>query len=86
MEKFYFKNVVCIFREERRRPEKHLGQSLWGVRDARVGAKEKNWPRRDSNACLQKRDRNSWISSSIFKSLQREEQEKEKKNDLKLMT
>ena len=58
----------------------YRGDLQWGVRDMRLRAKENNWPRRDSNAYLQKKDRNSWISSSILKSLQTDSKVKEKKN------
>ena len=63
----------------------YKGDLRWGVRDARLRAKEKNWPRKDSNAYLQNHDRNSWIASSIRKSLQTELKANEKKNYIKLM-
>ena len=48
----------------------YKGDLQWGVRDDRFRAKEKNWPRKDSNAYLQKKDRNSWIAFAVLKSLQ----------------
>ena len=48
----------------------YKGDLQWGVRDERLRAKEDNWPRKDSNAYLQKKDRNSWIAFAILKSLQ----------------
>ena len=48
----------------------YKGDLKWGVRDERFKAKENNWPRKDSNAYLQKKDRNSWIAFAILKSLQ----------------
>jgi hypothetical protein len=57
----------------------------WGVRDMRLRAKENNWQRKDSNAYLQKKDRNSWIASSILKSLQTDSKVKEKNDYIKLM-
>ena len=61
----------------------YRGDLQWGVRDMRFRAKETNWPRRDSNAYLQKKDRNSWIASSILKSLQTDAKVKEKNNYVK---
>ena len=61
----------------------YKGDLQWGVRDMRLRAKENNWPRKDSNAYLQKKDRNSWISSSILKSLQTDSKVKEKNNYVK---
>ena len=63
----------------------YRGDEKWGVRDVRLRAKANNWPRKDSNACFQKKDRNSWIASSILKSLQAEAKLKEKKNYIKQM-
>ena len=40
----------------------YRGDLKWGVRDARLKAKEKNWPKKDTS---QSQDRNSWISSSL---------------------
>ena len=62
----------------------YKGDLQWGVRDERFRAKEKNWPRRDSNAYMQLKDRNSWIASSILKSLQTDSKVKEKQKYLKL--
>jgi regulatory protein YycI of two-component signal transduction system YycFG len=56
------------------------GDLKWGVRDARLRAQEKNWPRRDSNAYLQQQDRNSWISFSLLKSFQTNAKISEKKH------
>ena len=50
----------------------YRGDLRYGVRDARMKAKEKNWPRKESNAFLQKQDRNTWIAGSILKSFQSE--------------
>ena len=47
----------------------YKGDLKWGVRDARLQAKEKNWPKMDGNSYLQKHDRNSWIASCVRKSL-----------------
>ena len=47
----------------------YRGDLKWGVRDARLQAKEKNWPRMDTNSYLQKHDRNSWVASCVRKSL-----------------
>jgi hypothetical protein len=63
----------------------YQGDERRGVRDVRLKSKANNWPRKDSNACFQKRDRNSWIASSILKSLMAEAKSKEKKNYAKLM-
>ena len=50
----------------------YKGDLKYGVRDVRFQAKEKCWPRKDGNAFLQKRDRNSWIAGTILKSFQAE--------------
>ena len=63
----------------------YKGDLQWGVRDMRLRAREKNWPRRDSNAYMQKKDRNSWIASSLLKSLQTDFKVKEKSKYVKLM-
>ena len=63
----------------------YRGDLQWGVRDIRLRAKENNWPRRDSNAYMQKKDRNSWIASSLLKSLQTDSKVKEKNKYIKLM-
>ena len=63
----------------------YKGDLQWGVRDMRLRAREKNWPRRDSNAYMQKKDRNSWIASSLLKSLQTDSKVKEKNKYVKLM-
>ena len=63
----------------------YRGDLQWGVRDVRFRAKEKGWPRMDSNSYMQKKDRNSWIASSILRSLKSELKVKEKKNYVKLM-
>ena len=62
----------------------YKGDLQWGVRDVRLTAKEKNWPRGDSKAYMQMKDRNSWIAASILKSLQTEAKAKEKKKYIKL--
>ena len=62
----------------------YQGDLRHGVRDARLKAKEKNWPRVDSTAYLQQQDRNSWIASSLLKSFQTEAKGKEKKTYIKL--
>ena len=62
----------------------YKGDLQWGVRDERFRAKEKNWPRKDSNAYMQLKDRNSWIASSILKSLQTDSKVKEKQKYIKL--
>jgi hypothetical protein len=62
----------------------YKGDLQWGVRDVRLRAKENNWPRRDSNAYMQMKDRNSWIASSILKSLQTDAKTKEKKTNVKV--
>ena len=46
----------------------YKGDMKWGVRDVRLKAKERNWPRRENNAYLRDNDRNSWISCSLLKS------------------
>ena len=48
----------------------YKGDLKWGVRDDRLRAKENNWPRKDSNAYLQKKDRSSWIAFAILRSIQ----------------
>ena len=63
----------------------YKGDLRWGVRDARLKSKEKNWPRKESNAYVQSNDRNSWIASSLRKSFQSEVKTSEKKNYLKLI-
>jgi hypothetical protein len=57
----------------------YQGDLRFGVRDARLKAKEKNWPRGDSSACSRSQDRNSWIAGSFLKSLQTEAKTIEKK-------
>ena len=44
----------------------YKGDLRWGIRDARLRAKENNWPRKDRND--KNKDRNSWIASSIRQS------------------
>ena len=61
-----------------------MGDLRYGVRDARMKAKEKNWPRVDSIAYLQKKDRSSWIASSFLKSFQSQAKGKEKRNYMRL--
>ena len=61
----------------------YKGDLKWGVRDARQKAKEKNWPRKDSNTYLQNRDRNSWIASSLMGALQAEAKATVKKTYIK---
>ena len=56
----------------------YRGDDRWGVRDMRFRAKANNWPKKDSNACFQKKDRNSWIASCILKSLKAEAKLNEK--------
>ena len=63
----------------------YKGDLQWGVRDERLKAKENNWPRKDSNAYLQKRDRNSWIAFAILKSLQVLSKAREKENYVKIV-
>ena len=63
----------------------YKGDLRWGVRDARLKSKEKNWPRKESNAYVQSNDRNSWIASSLRKSLQSEVKTNEKKTYMKLI-
>ena len=58
----------------------YQGDLRFGVRDARLKAKKKNWPRGNSNACSKSQDRNSWIAGSFFKSLQTEAKAIEKKS------
>ena len=43
----------------------YQGDLRWGIRDARLRAKERNWPR---NKVTNRRDRNSWIAASIRQS------------------
>ena len=81
----YFVRAVCSSEgnngEELRKKwaKIYKGDLKWGVRDARIRAQEKNWPRRDSNAYLQQNDRNSWISFSLLKSFQTNAKTSEKK-------
>ena len=58
----------------------YKGDLRWGVRDVRLRAQSENWPRKDSNAYLQNNDRNSWIASSLRKSLQVEAKYEVKRN------
>ena len=63
----------------------YKGDEKWGVRDVRFKAKANNWPKKDSNACFQRKDRNSWIASSILKSLQAESRINEKRGYIDAM-
>ena len=45
--------------------EMYQGDLKWGVRDARLKAKERNWP---MGQITRRRDRNSWIAACIRKS------------------
>ena len=60
--------VVCSAKDEHGRELKDLwklmyqGDLKWGVRDARLKAETKNWP---MNQVTSRRDRNSWIASSL---------------------
>ena len=55
----------------------YQGDLRWGVRDARLRAKEKNWP---MIQLTRRRDRNSWIAASIRQSHMSEKKTKEKKS------
>ena len=63
--------IVCTAKEEKGESlrklwgEMYQGDLKWGVRDARLKAKEKNWP---MGQITSRRDRNSWIAASIRKS------------------
>lgn len=57
----------------------YTGDLKWGVRDARLLAEKKNWPKMDGNAYLRNQDRNSWIASSFMKALQIEAKSNVKK-------
>ena len=57
----------------------YMGDMKWGVRDARMKAKMKNWK------ANQLHDRNSWISSSIRKSLLTEKKRCDKISYMKTM-
>ena len=48
----------------------YKGDLKWGVKDDGLRAKANNWPRKDSNAYLQKKDRSSWIVFAFLRSLQ----------------
>ena len=47
----------------------YKGDLKFGVRDVRLKAKEKNWPRQKSVHFLQSHDRNTFIAGTIFKAL-----------------
>ena len=47
----------------------YQGDLMWGVRDMRLLAKEKNWPRMDNISVNQNQDRNSWVAMAVRKSL-----------------
>ena len=55
------------------------GDLKWGVRDERFRAKENNWQRKNENAYLRKKDRNSWIAFAILRSFKTIIRLKEKK-------
>ena len=60
--------TVCAAKEEDIRDlwkQMYKGDLRWGVRDARIKAKENNWP---SKLEIKRRDRNSWIAGSFRKS------------------
>ena len=57
----------------------YKGDLKWGVRDERFRAKENNWPRKNENAYLRKKDRNSWIAFAILSSFKTIIRLKEKK-------
>ena len=65
--------AVCTAKDEPGRELRNLwkemyqGDLIWGVRDARLRAKEKNWPK-VKNLGISRRDRNSWIAASIWQS------------------
>ena len=40
----------------------YQGDLKWGIRDVRLRAEAKNWP---MNQVTSRRDRNSWIASSL---------------------
>ena len=71
----HFVRIVCSSEgpngeEIRKLWEKvYRGDLRFGVRDARLKEKEKNWPRRDSKAYSRNQDRNSWIAASLLKAL-----------------
>ena len=46
----------------------YQGDLMWGVRDIRLRAKEKQWPRKDISV-NQNQDRNSWVAMALRKSL-----------------
>ena len=57
----------------------YTGDLKWGVRDARMRAKQKNWGKN------QQPDRNSWIVTSIRNSLSAERKRSAKQNYMKLV-
>ena len=57
----------------------YKGDLKWGVRDARMRAKQKNWGKN------QQPDRNSWIATSIRNSLSTERKRTTKQNYMKLV-
>ena len=63
----------------------YKGDLKYGVRDIRLRAKQKNWPRKDGNAFLQKHDRNTWIAGTILKAFQSEIKLRETKSYIELM-
>ena len=77
--------LVCTTKGEKGTELRNLGVKLykgdlkWGVRDARMRAKEK------SSGKIQLPDRNSWISSSIRKSLTAEQKRNIRKSSFTLV-
>ena len=59
--------------------EMYKGDLRWGVRDARFKAEEKNWPRKKET---NKKDRNSWIATSIRQSFMSEKKRSKKMVDV----
>ena len=57
----------------------YRGDLKWGIRDARMRAKQKNWKKN------QPRDRNSWIATSIRNALTAERKRTMKQNYAKLI-
>ena len=57
----------------------YKGDLRWGVRDARLKAEEKNWPRKKET---NKKDRNSWIATTIRQSFMSEKKRSKKMVDV----
>ena len=63
----------------------YKGDLKFGVRDVRLKAEEKDWPRQHNTYFVQRKDRNTFIAGTIFRALKCDIKYEEKNSYLKLI-